>query len=64
MREKLAKLWRDYSQEWREKVEWPAFSQLFSTTVTVLVGSLLIAIVIGLIDLLFSSVMRGIYSIF
>ncbi|MCS6895637.1 MAG: preprotein translocase subunit SecE [Bacteroidia bacterium] len=64
MREKLTKLWKDYSLEWRTKVEWPALPQLFSTTVAVLVGSLLLAIVIGLIDLIFSTVMRGLYSIF
>ncbi|MEN3041185.1 MAG: preprotein translocase subunit SecE [Bacteroidia bacterium] len=64
MREKLTKLWKEYYTEWRTKVEWPAFPQLFSTTVAVLVGSLLLAIVIGLIDLVFSTIMRGIYSIF
>ncbi|MCX8111989.1 MAG: preprotein translocase subunit SecE [Bacteroidia bacterium] len=64
MREKLTKLWKDYYTEWRDKVEWPSFQQLFSTTVAVLVGSLLLAIVIGLIDLLFSTIMRAIYSIF
>ncbi|MCS7188410.1 MAG: preprotein translocase subunit SecE [Bacteroidia bacterium] len=64
MREKLTKVWKEYFTEWREKVEWPAFPQLFSTTVTVLVGSLLIAIVIGLIDLIFSTIMRGVYSLF
>jgi preprotein translocase subunit SecE len=64
MKAKLAKLWKDYYTEWREKVEWPGLPQLFSTTVAVLVGSLLLALVIGLIDLVFSTVMRGIYSIF
>ncbi|MCS7297087.1 MAG: preprotein translocase subunit SecE [Bacteroidia bacterium] len=64
MRAKLLKLWKEYYGEWREKVEWPSFPQLFSTTVTVLVGSLLLAIVIGLIDLVFSTVMRGVYSLF
>ncbi|MCX7606775.1 MAG: preprotein translocase subunit SecE [Bacteroidia bacterium] len=64
MKEKLARLWKEYSTEWKEKVEWPALPQLFSTTVAVLVGSLLLAVAIGLIDLVFSTIMRGVYSIF
>jgi len=50
--------------EWREKIEWPTLPQLFSTTVAVLVGSLLIALVIGTIDLVFSTIMRFLYSLF
>ncbi|MEN2993214.1 MAG: preprotein translocase subunit SecE [Bacteroidia bacterium] len=64
MRAKLLRLWKEYTTEWREKVEWPSWAHLFSTTITVLVGSFLIAIVIGLIDLLFSTIMRGVYSLF
>jgi preprotein translocase subunit SecE len=64
MKQRLARLWKEYYAEWREKVEWPPFAQLFSTTVAVLVGSLLLAIVIGVIDLLFSTIMRGVYSLF
>ncbi len=64
MRQRLLGLWKDYSREWSEKVEWPTFPQLLSTTVAVLVGSLLLAIAIGLIDLVFSTLMRGVYSIF
>ncbi|MCS7163325.1 MAG: preprotein translocase subunit SecE [Bacteroidia bacterium] len=64
MRAKLLRLWKEYTTEWREKVEWPSWAHLFNTTVTVLVGSFLIAIVIGLIDLVFSTIMRGLYSLF
>jgi preprotein translocase SecE subunit len=56
--------WRSSMTEWREKMEWVPPSQLFGTTVAVLVGSLLLAIVIGLIDLAFSTVMRFLYSFF
>ncbi len=64
MKSRLRQLWKEYLTEWREKVEWPSFPQLVSTTIAVLVGSLLLAIVIGLIDLVFSTIMRGIYSLF
>lgn len=50
--------------EWREKVEWPTLPQLFNTTVAVLVGSLLLAVVIGVIDLIFSTLLRFLYSLF
>ncbi len=50
--------------EWREKVDWPTLPQLFNTTVAVLVGSLLLAVVIGVIDLIFSTLFRFLYSLF
>jgi preprotein translocase SecE subunit len=64
MLEQLRSWWKASSVEWREKIEWPTLPQLFSTTVAVLVGSLLIALVIGTIDLIFSTIMRFLYSLF
>ena len=64
MFERLRAWWKASAVEWREKVEWSTLPQLFSTTVAVLVGSLLLAVVIGVIDLVFSTVMRFLYSLF
>ena len=64
MLNRLRSWWQASAGEWREKVEWPTLPQLFSTTIAVLVGSLLLAVVIGVIDLVFSTVMRFLYSLF
>ena len=45
-------------------MEWLTLPQLFNMTVTVLVGSLLLAVVIGVIDLIFSTLLRFLYSLF
>jgi len=64
MLEQLRSWWKASAAEWREKVEWLTLPQLFNMTVTVLVGSLLLAVVIGVIDLIFSTLLRFLYSLF
>jgi len=64
MLEKVRSWWKASAAEWREKVDWPTLPQLFNTTVAVLVGSLLLAVVIGVIDLIFSTLFRFLYSLF
>ena len=44
------------------KVTWPSFSQLQSSTIIVMVASLIFAIVVSLMDLSFESIMTSIYK--
>jgi preprotein translocase subunit SecE len=62
--EKLRALFREYSDELLYKVQWPNLADLQSSTVTVLIASLMIAIVIALIDFIFNRGITGLYSIF
>ncbi len=64
MLESLKAWWKASKVEWQEKIEWSSFPQLLNSTIAVLVGSLLLAIVIGVVDLLFSTVLRAFYSLF
>ncbi|MGQ9863940.1 MAG: preprotein translocase subunit SecE [Bacteroidia bacterium] len=64
MMQRLRRWSQEYVHEWSHKVEWPTFEQLFNSTVTVLVAMVLIAVVIGLMDVVFGGVMRFLYSLF
>ena len=44
------------------KVTWPSFSQLQSSTIIVMVASVIFAIVVSLMDLSFESIMSSIYK--
>ena len=50
--------------ELRNKVTWPKFSELQSSSVLVLVASLIFAIVIGAIDFVFDNIMGWFYNEF
>lgn len=50
--------------EMRNKVSWPKYSELQSSSILVLVASLIFALVIGLIDLVFKESMDWFYSAF
>ncbi len=45
-----------------EKVSWPSFSQLQSSTVVVMVASVIFAIVVLAMDMSFENIMAGIYK--
>ncbi|MBN2665469.1 MAG: preprotein translocase subunit SecE [Bacteroidales bacterium] len=45
------------------KVTWPTWSELQNSAVLVLVATLIIAIIVALMDLVFSEVMEFIYSL-
>ena len=45
-----------------EKVSWPTFAQLQSSTIVVMVASLIFALVVLVMDISFENLMRGIYS--
>ena len=48
--------------EVKNKVTWPTYSELQSSTILVLVASLIFAIVIGVMDFGFKNLMEAIYS--
>ena len=46
-----------------EKVSWPKFPELQSSTIVVMIASLLFAIVVLAMDVTFENVMESIYSL-
>ena len=45
-----------------EKVSWPTFAQLQSSTIVVMVASLIFALFVLVMDISFENLMKGIYS--
>ena len=45
-----------------EKVTWPTFAQLQSSTIVVMVASLIFALVVLVMDISFENIMKGIYG--
>ena len=45
-----------------EKVSWPTFAQLQSSTIVVMVAALIFALVVLVMDISFENLMKGIYS--
>lgn len=45
-----------------EKVSWPTFAQLQSSTIVVMVASLIFALVVLVMDISFENLMKCIYS--
>ena len=45
-----------------QKVSWPTFAQLQSSTIVVMVASLIFALVVLVMDISFENLMKGIYS--
>lgn len=55
---------KDSYYEMTNKVSWPKYKQLQNSSILVLVASLIFALVIGLIDLVFDNVMTWYYNAF
>ena len=53
---------KDSYKELVEKVSWPSFAQLQSSTIVVMVASLIFAIIVLVMDVSFETVMQGIYK--
>ena len=53
---------KDSYRELVEKVTWPSFAQLQSSTIVVMVASLIFAIIVLVMDVSFETVMQGIYK--
>ena len=61
--DKLKNLFKEYWDELLYKVQWPSLDELQSKTVTVLIASIIIALVIAAMDLVFNTMMSGLYSV-
>ncbi|MBQ7952396.1 MAG: preprotein translocase subunit SecE [Alistipes sp.] len=54
---------KDSYKELVEKVTWPSFAQLQSSTIVVMVASLIFAMIVLVMDVSFETVMQGIYKL-
>ena len=61
---KLRKFIVDSVEELRNKVTWPKFNELQSSSVLVLVASVIFALIIGAIDFVFDNIMSWFYNEF
>ncbi|MEL6194933.1 MAG: preprotein translocase subunit SecE [Bacteroidota bacterium] len=62
--ERLRQIFKEYSDELLYKVQWPSLEELQSSTVTVLIASIMIALIIFLMDFVFKYTMGGLYGLF
>jgi preprotein translocase subunit SecE len=61
---KITIYFRESYKELLEKVTWPTWLQLQSSTIIVLVATLLITVLVWIMDLASSSILHLIYSFF
>jgi len=61
---KISTYFRESYRELMEKVTWPSWTQLQQSTVIVLVATLLITVVVYVMDILSSTILKFIYSLF
>ena len=54
---------KDSYKELVEKVTWPSFAQLQSSTIVVMVASLIFAMIVLVMDVSFETVMQGVYEL-
>jgi len=55
---------KEVNNEWMHKVSWPTWSELQNSAIVVSVASLLIAIVVYLMDISFSTILEKFYGLF
>ncbi|MBT2558980.1 preprotein translocase subunit SecE [Hymenobacter sp. ISL-91] len=61
---KLTNYFRETSDEMRYKVTWPSLEELQKSAGLVLLGSLIFAVVVGLMDVAFKEVLEMFYNSF
>jgi preprotein translocase subunit SecE len=61
---KIINYFRESYNELVHKVTWPSWEELQSSAIIVMISTVMIAIVIALMDLLFKMAMENIYSLF
>ncbi len=61
---KLVNYFKETYDELINKVSWPTWSELQNSAVVVSIASLIIAIVVYLMDVAFSSVLKQFYKLF
>ena len=59
----MFKYFKDSYNELVNKVTWPSFKQLSSSTKVVMVASVIFALVVLVMDFVFKGVMNGIYDL-
>ena len=60
---KVTTYFRESYKELMEKVTWPNWNQLQQSTIIVLVATLLITFMVGIMDLVSSTILKFIYSV-
>ncbi len=55
---------KEVNNEWMHKVSWPTWSELQNSAIVVSVASLLIAIVVYMMDISFSTILEKFYGLF
>jgi preprotein translocase subunit SecE len=61
---KLTNYFRDTTEEMRYKVTWPTLDELQKSAGLVLIGSLIFAAVVGLMDIVFKTGLEAFYNSF
>jgi len=61
---KIIQYFKESYAELMHKVTWPSWDELQGSAIIVMVTSLIIALVVAGMDLVFKNLMTGIYSIF
>jgi len=61
---KLKLYFAESYKELTQKVTWPSWQELQSSSIIVMVASLIIAIIIYLMDASFSQIMKAVYGLF
>ena len=62
--DKKTNYFRDTVEEMRYKVTWPSFEELQKSAGLVLIGSLVFAAVVGLMDIVFKTSLEAFYNSF
>jgi preprotein translocase subunit SecE len=61
---KLTNYFRDTTEEMRYKVTWPSLDELQKSAGLVLIGSLIFAAVVGIMDIVFKTGLEAFYNSF
>ena len=61
---KITTYFRESYKELLEKTTWPTWPQLQQSTVVVLVATILITLIVWLMDMVSSSILHFVYSLF
>ncbi|WP_192823252.1 preprotein translocase subunit SecE [Rufibacter sp. LB8] len=62
--EKLTKFFNNTVEEMRFKVSWPTYTELQKSSILVLVGSMVFALVVGAMDFVYDSTLEWFYNQF
>ncbi|KAA3436213.1 preprotein translocase subunit SecE [Rufibacter hautae] len=61
---KLTRFFNDAVEEMQHKVTWPTYSELQKSSMLVLVGSIVFAIIVGAMDFVYDSTLNWFYNQF